>query len=74
MFFLLFFSFDYHYICEENDELNSKLKNSLQDKRNNKIEYEIKNLTLNFEFFKSKLIIIDTELNNTSEGSEKLKL
>ncbi|CAH1435846.1 unnamed protein product [Lactuca virosa] len=54
-------------ICEENEELNSKLKNSQSGKRENELENEIANLKHDFDFLKSKLNVMETELKTKSD-------
>ncbi|KAL4578685.1 hypothetical protein LXL04_014814 [Taraxacum kok-saghyz] len=61
-------------ICEENEELNSKLKNFQSGKRENELENEITNLKHDFDFLRSKLTVMETELKNKSEENEKLKV
>ncbi|KAI3518227.1 hypothetical protein L1887_06735 [Cichorium endivia] len=57
-------------ICEENEELNLKLKNSRSGIREN----EIKNLKQDFDFLKSKMAVMETELKVKSDENEKMKL
>ncbi|CAI9270880.1 unnamed protein product [Lactuca saligna] len=61
-------------ICEENEELNSKLKHSQSGKREYELENEIANLKHDFDFLKSKLNVMETELKNKSEENEMMKL
>ncbi|KAL7611826.1 hypothetical protein Lser_V15G05505 [Lactuca serriola] len=61
-------------ICEENEELNSKLKNSQSGKREYELENEITNLKHDFDFLKSKLNVMETELKNKSDENEMMKL
>ncbi|KAJ9542603.1 hypothetical protein OSB04_029109 [Centaurea solstitialis] len=60
-------------ICEENDDLNSKLKNSFSGRRENELENEIKSLKDDFDSLKSKLMVTETELHKKSDENEKLK-
>ncbi|KAI3723952.1 hypothetical protein L2E82_35715 [Cichorium intybus] len=57
-------------ICEENEELNLKLKNTRSGIREN----EIKNLKHDFDFLKSKMAVTETELKDKSDENEKMKL
>lgn len=61
-------------ICEENEDLNSKMKNSLLGIREIELEKEIKSLKQDFNVLKSKLMITETHLNEKSNENEKLKL
>ncbi|XP_024987985.1 interactor of constitutive active ROPs 3-like isoform X2 [Cynara cardunculus var. scolymus] len=61
-------------ICEENDDLNSKLKNSFSGRRENELENEIKSLKEDFNSLESKLMVTETELHKKSDENEKLKL
>lgn len=59
-------------ICEENDDLNSTLKNSFSGRRENELENEIKSLKEDFDSLKSKLMVMETELHKKSDENEKL--
>lgn len=61
-------------ICEENEDLNSKMRNSLSGMREIELEEEIKILKQDFDLLKSKLMVTETALHDKSDENEKLKL
>nr|GEW93984.1 hypothetical protein [Tanacetum cinerariifolium] len=61
-------------ICEENEDLNSKMRNSLSGMREIELEEEIKIVKQDFDLLKSKLMVTETALHKKSDENEKLKL